>query len=92
LLIPLLENAHWLPCRFQGLAAKLEVEMYFGEGGSSGDGKKVDTKSPGGIAVEALSNIRTVASLTLEDERIAEYAQALEKEDPHSIRNHLAIG
>ena len=66
--------------------------MYFGEDDSSGDGEEADANSPGGIVVEALSNIRTVASLTLEDERAAEYAHALKEEDPHSFRNNVTKG
>ena len=66
------------------------MQMYLGDNFSSDD--VVDANSPGGIVVESLSDIRTVASLTLEDERAAEYAHALEKEDPHAIRNNMTKG
>lgn len=64
--------------------------MYYGE--DEGGDEEVDAKSPGGIVIEALSNIRTVASLNLEEERTAEYAYALEKEDPHPIKSNIVKG
>jgi hypothetical protein len=42
--------------------------------------------------IEALSNIRTMASLDLEEDRDAEYAYALGKEDPHPIKSSVAKG
>lgn len=66
------------------------MEMYLGSDGPDDD--SIAANSPGGIVVEALSNIRTVASLTLEEERAAEYAHALELEDPHAIRNNITKG
>jgi hypothetical protein len=42
--------------------------------------------------IEALSNIRTMASLDLEEDRAAEYAYALGKEDPHPIKSSVAKG
>ena len=63
--------------------------MYYGTDDSA---ENVDANSPGAIVLEALSNIRTVASLTLEEERVAEYARALEKEDPHPIRSNVTKG
>lgn len=64
--------------------------MYLGTDES--DEETVKTKSPGGIVVEALSNIRTIASLTLEEDRATEYKKALEREDPHVIRNGATKG
>ena len=42
--------------------------------------------------VESLLNIRTVASLTIEDERIDSYQKALLKEDPHPVRQTVIKG
>jgi ABC-type multidrug transport system fused ATPase/permease subunit len=54
--------------------------------------ESIDAKSPGGIVIEALSNIRTIASLTLEEERADKYKKSLEKEDAHAIRNSATKG
>ena len=64
--------------------------MYWGE--DEGDDGDVDVNSPGGIVIEALTNIRTVASLTLEEQRATSYEQALEREVPHPHRNNLLKG
>ena len=36
--------------------------------------------------------MRTVASLTLEDERVDEYNKALDREDPHPVRTNFVKG
>jgi hypothetical protein len=56
------------------------------------DDAKQSANSPGGIAVESLSNIRTVASLTLEEERVHAYSRALARESPHGLRTSLLKG
>lgn len=66
------------------------MRMYYGE--DDGDETELDANSPGGIVIESLSNIRTVASLTLEDERATEYSHALEHEDPHPVRTNFFKG
>ena len=66
------------------------MEMYLGS--DDPDDDAITANSPGGIVVEALSNIRTVASLTLEEERATEYARALAMEDPHAVRNNITKG
>ena len=67
-----------------------EMKMYMGD--DEGDAGEKDESSPGGIAIETLSNIRTVASLTLEEDRISEYEEALRAEDPHPIRTNMVKG
>jgi len=42
--------------------------------------------------VESLLNIRTVAALTIEEQRSAEFAEALQKEDPTPVRTNLVKG
>jgi len=68
----------------------MEMQMYMGE--DEGDIEDVDENSSGGVVIETLSNIRTVASLTLEEERATRYARALEKEDPHPIKSNMIKG
>ena len=68
----------------------MEMKMYMGT--DEGDDKHIDEHSPGGIVIETLSNIRTVASLTLEEKRAADYLQALADEDPRPIRTNIVKG
>lgn len=51
-----------------------------------------DKKSPGGIVMETLLNMRTVASLTIEERRSKEYSDALRREDVNPIRTSLING
>ena len=64
--------------------------MYFGE--DEGVGDDVRQNSPGGIVVETLVNIRTVASLTIEKKRSQQYAKALRAEDPTPIKTNFIKG
>ena len=64
--------------------------MYYGE--DEGDDEQIDANSPGAIVVESVSNIRTVASLGLEEERAEAYAVALDRADPHPLRSNLIKG
>jgi hypothetical protein len=68
----------------------MEMKTYLGE--DEVDDSTMDEHSPGGIVLESLSNIRTVASLTLEMERCEEYDAALKAENPHPIRSNLTKG
>jgi len=68
----------------------MEMQLYYGE--DEGDDAEVDANSPGAIVIESVSNIRTVASLNLEEERAAEYANALEKEDSHPLWSNMIKG
>lgn len=63
--------------------AESEMELYYGA--DEGDDAEVKAGSPGAIVAEALSNIRTVASLTLEDERAKSFHSALENESKSPI-------
>lgn len=76
---------------YQAFGAEMEMKMYYGEDEVS-DEDELDKNSPGGIVIESLSNIRTVASLTLEDQRAEEYARALAKEDPHPVKSNFVKG
>merc|ERR1711976_180863 len=67
-----------------------EMKMYLGE--DEGDSDGGDENSSGGIVVETLLNIRTVASLTIENMRSAEYAQALRAETSGSLKTNVLKG
>lgn len=67
----------------------MEMRTYMGEDEPE---ETQDEHSPGGIVIETLSSIRTVASLTLEAERADEYDHALRHEDPHPMRTNLVKG
>jgi ATP-binding cassette, subfamily B (MDR/TAP), member 1 len=67
----------------------MEMRTFMGEDENE---ETQDEHSPGGLAVETLSNIKTVASLTLEAERADEYDIALKHEDPHPMRSNLIKG
>jgi hypothetical protein len=75
---------------FQGFGAEMEMRTFLGE--DETDDSTMDEHSPGGIVLESLSNIRTVASLTLEMERCVEYDVALNGENSHPIRTNFIKG
>jgi hypothetical protein len=66
------------------------MAMYYGA--DEGDDAKMEENSAGMIAIEAASNIRTIAALTLEQEKASEYAAALAGEEPRPIRNSFIKG
>jgi hypothetical protein len=68
----------------------MEMRTYIGE--DEVEDKEMDEHSPVGIVHESLSNIRTVASLTLETERSDEYDAALIAEDPNPVRSTVMKG
>lgn len=74
-----------------GAATSLEMKKMLGEDETGGNGQD-ELNSPGGIAVETLLNIRTVAALTLENERYKNYSDALELEQPHYVKDSLFGG
>ena len=77
---------------FMGFATSVEMKVMFGEDeGSSGDGKE-GLSSPGGIIVETLLNIRTVAALNMERQRYKDYVQALQKSEPQAVLNSVKSG
>jgi ATP-binding cassette subfamily B (MDR/TAP) protein 1 len=73
-----------------GFGAEMEMKLYFGE--DEGDSGDPGRNSAGGIVVESLVNIRTVASLTIEDRRSAEFSKALDDEDPTPIISNFIKG
>lgn len=75
---------------FMGFGAEMEMKMYLGE--DEGDDSDLKDHSPSGILLETLSNVRTVASMTLEERRLKEYSEALDSEDMHPVRNSIVKG
>jgi ATP-binding cassette subfamily B (MDR/TAP) protein 1 len=79
---------------FMGIGKALEIQAFMGDegAGENTDFADLPSNSPGGIMVESLLNIRTVASLTIEGERIDSFQTALSKEDPHPVRQNVIKG
>lgn len=71
----------------------MEMKMYV-TGEDEGDDAELleDEHSPGGIVVESLLNIRTVASLTLEETKLFEFRKSLEAENPRPMLNNFLKG
>ena len=62
----------------------MEIKMYMGE--DDGSEACYDNEAgPGAIIVETLLNIRTVASLTIENKRLQQYTKALERDNSTSL-------
>ena len=75
---------------FMIFSAQVRQRMYTGE--DEGDQSKYEEHSAGGIAVESLLNIRTVASLTIEEKRIREFREALQEDNPTPIKSSIVTG
>lgn len=73
---------------FMAFGAEAEQKMYMGEDETSGE----DEKNSSIIVIESLSNVKTVASLSLEDNRIEQFSQALHNEDPTPLLTNLIKG
>jgi len=73
------------------IAAKIRMRSMFG----TDLGKNVlsnDSNSPGGIAMETLLNIKTIASLNLERDRYAQFQAVIEKEEGKQFLSSLKSG
>ncbi|KAG7355092.1 ABC transporter [Nitzschia inconspicua] len=75
---------------FMSLGKALEIQTFMGEDEQEADDPKANSSA--GIVVESLSNIRTVASLTIEQERLDQFDVALTKEDPHPVKKNFIKG
>ena len=56
------------------------------------ESSRIPIDSASGFAIETLVNIKTVASLTLESERLEKYAAILKKEEPSIIKSSILKG
>jgi ATP-binding cassette, subfamily B (MDR/TAP), member 1 len=71
--------------------ASMEMKKLLGEDQGTGNGDDQEN-SPGGIVVETLLNMRTVAALTLEKTRFEKYKQALAKSNPNYLWTSFQSG
>jgi len=74
-----------------GFGSAMEMKLYMGDD-EAVEGQDDGRNSSGGIVVETLVNMRTVASLSIEVTRSTEYAEALRREDPKPLRTTLLKG
>ena len=49
-------------------------------------------RDEGGIVYETLTNIRTIFALSIEEERLKAFEDALEKSEPGQLKNAIKIG
>jgi ATP-binding cassette subfamily B (MDR/TAP) protein 1 len=76
---------------FMAFGAEAEMQMYMGE--DEGDVHAADDQnSAGSIVVESLLNIRTVASLSLEESRKKQFSEAMQHEDPTPLKTNAIKG
>jgi len=76
---------------FMGFATSLEMKRFLGED-EGGETTEDGTKSPGGIIVETLLNIRTVSALTLEEQRFDDFKDALARSEGNIIKESAISG
>lgn len=70
----------------------LEVQTYMRDDRGAQGTEELQPKSSGGIIVETLLNIRTVASLTIEEQRMQEYQAALSRGTSNPVRRIILKG
>lgn len=75
---------------FMSAGKALEIKAYMG--GTDDNNGELPANSSGGIVVESLLNIRTVASLAIESKRIEEFQKWLKSENPNPIGGTLIKG
>ena len=74
-----------------GFAASIRMKSMLGE--DQGDTNAVDSKkSPSGVIVETLLNMRTVSALTLEKQRFKDYENALLNSEPDVVFDSFMSG
>jgi ATP-binding cassette subfamily B (MDR/TAP) protein 1 len=75
---------------FMAVATSLEMARFLGT--DQGTDNQDELNSPGGIAVETLLNIRTVAALSMENSRYENYVYAVHHFEPTNIWKSLVKG
>jgi ATP-binding cassette, subfamily B (MDR/TAP), member 1 len=65
--------------------SSMEMKKVLGEDQGTADDSNEGLNSPGGIVVETLLNMRTVAALTLEKTRFENYKEALIRSSPNYV-------
>lgn len=76
---------------FMGFGAYMEMKMYMGEDDAEDEKVELEGNS-GGIVVETLMSMRTVAALSIERMRSDEYVRAINIESPNSLKSNLLKG
>jgi len=74
---------------FMAFGSMMEMKMYLGEDEGDIEDANIDFKSAAGIVIESLLNIRTVASLTLEKNRLEEFIKAMKRENPKPLKTNI---
>jgi ATP-binding cassette subfamily B (MDR/TAP) protein 1 len=78
---------------FMSVGKMLEIQTMMGDVSEGKiDADDLPPNSSGGVMVESLLNVRTVASLTIEEERLKAYQGALNREEAHPIGNTILKG
>jgi len=77
-----------------GYASSIEMQQMLGEdeGNHDADSAQDELNSPGGILVETLLNIRTVAALTLEEQRAKDFENAIIRSQPRYVYDGFKAG
>lgn len=75
---------------FMSLGKALEIQAFMGDEQEEMDDPEANSSA--GIVVESLLDMRTVSALCIQEERIKQFDQALDKEDPHPIRTNFIKG
>jgi ATP-binding cassette subfamily B (MDR/TAP) protein 1 len=76
---------------FMGFGAEMEMKMYMTPP-DEGDDSVEEKNSPGGIVIESLLNVRTIAALTMEELKLEEYSAALLQQESHPWRTNCIKG
>ena len=79
------------PFKSLAIAAKIRMKAMFGTD-LGGNRLATDATSPGGIAMESLLNIKTIASLNLERERYHQFQSSIEREEGKPYLSSLKAG
>ena len=75
---------------FMSLGKALEIQAFMGDEKKEDEDPKANSSA--GIVVESLLDMRTVAALCIEKERIKQFDQALTREDPTPFRTNILKG
>lgn len=70
----------------------MEMRMYVKAEDEGDDSLLEDEHSPGGIVIESLMNIKTVASMCLEQTKLKEYGAALRAQNPRPLLTNFLKG
>ena len=72
------------------LGKALEIQAYMGDEKQNDEDPKANSSA--GIVVESLLDMRTVAALCIQPQRIRQFDEALTREDPTPLRSNIIKG